>query len=157
MSGYIVIIFELISKLLIWLLDRLPGKKTNDPNVPNQTLRLVLQPRGAWWHMGLRNNKPVMQILAQWYVTNITTEPVIVTNGFIKKPKTETTLTLIKHPNKNVFGGFPILPRRTTQLMLDFWIQPPIYKENKSFKADIIIVDQFGNKHKVKNIEFKYK
>ena len=150
-------IFDLLSKFLGWLLDRLPGKKTNDPSIPNQTLRLVLQPRGAWWHMGLSKDKSAMQVVSQWYATNITTEQVIITNGFIRKPKTETVVPLIKHPNSNVFGGYPILPKKTTQLMLDFWIQPPLCKEGESFKADVIAVDQFGNEHKIKNVEFKYR
>lgn len=107
--------------------------------------------------MGLSKDKPAMQVVSQWYATNITTEQVVVTNGFIRKPKTETVMPLIKHPNSNVFGRYPILPRKTTQLMLDFWIQPPLHKEGESFKADVVILDQFGNEHEIKNVEFKYR
>jgi hypothetical protein len=144
-------------KILEKIVDKLPLKRKNAP--PKQTLRLVLQPRGAWWHMGAvdADKKPAMQVVCKWHVTNITTEQVVITTAFINKPKTEVILPLVKHPAENVYGGYPVLPKSTTELALDFWVQPPKCKEGETFKADVIVKDQFGNQHKIKGVEFKYR
>lgn len=77
--------------------------------------------------------------------------------AFIEKPKTEVALPAVQHPHTKFYGLYPILPRQTTRLLLDFWVQPPICKQNESFKADVVVLDQLGNKHRVKNTEFRYK
>lgn len=145
------------SKFLDKILDKVPFQRKNAP--PRKTLKLVLRPRGAWWHMGAVGNekKPAMQVVSEWYVTNITSQRVVITTAFIKKPKTEAVLPLIKHPVQNVYGGYPVLPNSTTELSLDFWVQPPRCKEGETFKADVVIKDQFDNEHKIKNVEFKYR
>jgi len=51
--------------------------------------------------------------------------------------------------------GYPILPERTSEVSASFWIQPPVRKEGEDFEATVVLVDQLGNKHKVKNVFFR--
>jgi hypothetical protein len=141
--------------ILIKIVDKLPFKRKD--SLPKRTLKLVLRPRGAWWHMGSVNKRPAMQVVCEWHVTNITSLPIIVTTAFIKKPKTETTLPLVQHPYKNVLGSYRISPKDTTLLMLDFWVEPPTCEEGEIFKATIVVKDQFNNEHQVKGVEFNYR
>lgn len=146
-----------VGAILVKLLDKLTFKR-ND-TLPKQTLKLVLQPHGAWWHMGAAGaeGKPAMQIVCDWHATNITSEKIIVTTAFIKRPRTEVAIPLVRHPHENIFGNYPIMPNSTSDLSLDFWIQAPVCKEGMPFKAMILVKDQFDNEHKIKDVVFEYR
>ncbi|MCU7795633.1 MAG: hypothetical protein KZQ75_00740 [Candidatus Thiodiazotropha sp. (ex Myrtea spinifera)] len=104
-----------------------------------------------WWHMGKTGDqKPGMQIVTYWYVTNTTDKPVNILNAYIKKPLTQG-LVLIKDVHSDYHGSYPIPPNTTTDLQADFWIAPPIGKEGKDLTVDIIFVDQYGQKRKLKH------
>jgi len=147
-------IIGVAGNVLIKILDKFSFQHKG---VPRHTLRLVLIPRGAWWHMGSSDGKPAMQIVCEWHVTNVTDIPIVVTTAFVKKPRAEATLPLVRHPRDNVFGSYRIAPKDTTRLALDFWVAPPACNEDETFKATIIVKDQFGNEHKVRSVEFKYR
>ena len=143
------------SKIFVKILEKLPFQRKNAP--PKRTLRLVLQPRGAWWHMGSVGQKPAMQVVCEWHATNLTDGPIVITTAFIKKPRTEATHPLVRHPYKNVFGSYRVQAKDTTKLILDFWVEPPVRKEGEAFKATVIVKDQFDNEHRIKDVEFKYR
>lgn len=144
-----------LGNIVVKVVDKLPFTKKS--TVPKQTLKFVLQPRGAWWHMGSVDGAPAMQTVCEWHATNITNEPIVITTAFIKKPKTEAMYPMTKHPRENAYGSYRVSPRDTTKLVLDFWINPPMRKEGEGFKATIVIKDQFNNEHKIKGVEFKYR
>lgn len=153
-------LFEAVlgSSVLVAIINKLPPFQRKRMT-PKKTLKFVLQQRGAWWGMGAmgQGKEPAMQVVGEWYVTNFTNEPVVVTTAHIKRPRTEATLPLLRHPQRNAYGGYPVAPKGTTKLTLDFWVQPPKLKANKDFKARIVVQDQFGNKHKLGKITFKYR
>ena len=43
-----------------------------------------------------------------------------------------------------------------SDLRFDFFVQPPVSEEGKPFKADVAIIDQFGNEHWLKGLKFPY-
>ena len=43
-----------------------------------------------------------------------------------------------------------------SELSFDFFVQPPVKEEGILFKADVAIIDQFGNEHWLKGLEFPY-
>jgi hypothetical protein len=43
-----------------------------------------------------------------------------------------------------------------TDLRFHFRVMPPVSEKGQSFKADIAIIDLFGNEHWIKGIEFPY-
>ena len=49
-----------------------------------------------------------------------------------------------------------ILQRSVSDLRFDFFVQPPVCEVGKPFKADVAIIDQFGNEHWLKGLEFQY-
>jgi hypothetical protein len=61
----------------------------------------------------------------------------------------------IRDPKDNIFGRYPILPGATTEVCTDFIVKPPILEEGQDFKTTVILIDQLGNEHKVKNVVFK--
>jgi hypothetical protein len=111
--------------------------------------------RSHWWHMGRAGDqKPAMQIVSYWYVTNRMDQPIKILNAYIKKPRTSGHISL-KDVHSVYHGSYPVPPRTTTDLHANFWIHPPFCKEGKDFKVDIVFVDQYGQKRMIKNVEFK--
>jgi hypothetical protein len=115
---------------------------------------ILLHQRQNWWHMGRTGDqKPAMQIVSYWYVTNTTDRPVNILNAYIKKPFTQGHV-LTKDVHSDYHGSYLIPPHATTDIHADFWITPPVCKEGKSLKVDIVFVDQFGQKRTIKNVVF---
>jgi hypothetical protein len=125
------------------------------PQVPRETIRAIPNVHETWWAMGSMNGKPTMQVVARWHVTNIINAPVFILRAFVLHPRTEAQMVLVRHPDRNVYGHYPIEPGATTEASTNFWIMPPIRKEGEHLKAAIVLVDQYGNEHKVNNVIFR--
>jgi len=123
------------------------------PKVPRETIRILPQMRGCWWGNGSVAGKPAMQVVGRWHVTNITGDNVRLLGARLLKPKTEGHV-LTRHPQENIYGSYPILPGETTEVDSDFWVIPPMRKEGEDFKTSVVLIDQYGNEHKIKNVIF---
>ena len=123
------------------------------PKVPRESIRVLPQIRGCRWSNGSVSGKPAMQVIGRWHVTNITGDNVLLLGAKIKKPKTEGH-ALTRHPRESIFGSYPILPGETTEVCSDFWIIPPMREEGEDFRTTVILTDQYGNEHKIKNVIF---
>jgi hypothetical protein len=139
-----------------WLRSkRIPGQ--NAIAIPTRTLRIVPQarPNALWWHMGSRGDVPVMQVVGDFLVTNVTTLAVMVPAVRLRKPKTLGFAT-VRASDSNLHGQHPIPPGGSSDLRFVLWVEPPVRKKGEIFRADIALVDQFGNEHWLKNLEFEY-
>jgi len=63
---------------------------------------------------------------------------------------------MCRKSGENIYGSYMIPDGATTDLSNDFWIIPPYKEKGQAFAADIAILDQFGNEHWIKNVEFPY-
>ena len=112
-------------------------------SIPRKTVQFISKMTGGYeghWGKGEVRGEPAMHVHSEWYATNVTDENVWILRAYLVKPRTES----------DMFGKFPILPGCPSEVSVDFWIQPPIRKEGESFKGQIVFIDQFNNKHKVK-------
>jgi hypothetical protein len=123
------------------------------PKVPRETIRALPQIHGCWWGNGSVSGKPAMQVVGKWYVTNITGDNVLLLGVRILKPRTEGHV-LTRHPRENIFGSYPILPGETTEVCSDFWIVPPTRKEGEDLTTSVVLIDQYDNEHRIKNVVF---
>lgn len=116
---------------------------------------IVPHQRENWWHMGKTGGqKPAMQVVGYWYVTNRTNRPITILNAHIRKPKTPGHV-MLKDVHSDYHGSYTVPPYTTTDLHADFWIVPPVCREGKDLKVDIIFIDQYGQKRKLRNVVFK--
>ncbi|MEQ8964876.1 MAG: hypothetical protein RID91_03555 [Azospirillaceae bacterium] len=114
---------------------------------------LVPHQRKHWWHMGRTGDqRPAMQVATYWHITNPTDQPIRVLSAFIARPKTDG-MVLVKDVNSNYFGSYSIPPGCTTELNADFWIVPPITKEGRHIVVDVVFIDQFNQRRKVKAVK----
>lgn len=114
---------------------------------------IVPHQRQNWWHMGRTGDqKPAMQVVSYWYITNPTDLPIRILNTCISRHRISGHVS-IKDINSEYHGSYPIPPHATTDLHADFWIHPPICKEGKDLKVDISFIDSFGQERRVKNVK----
>jgi len=145
------------SKVLNWIKNKIK-KEPNVFDIPKKTIIIVPIPysNATWWHMGSSRDKPAMQIVGGFTVTNITKYDILLTVAKMKKPKKSLGPVSVKDVNSQYHGNYPIPPGTTTNMTFDFWIIPPFKEKGENFTADIKILDQFGNEHLIKKVEFKY-
>lgn len=125
--------------------------------IPKKTIVLLPKaaPNTTWWHMGSSGDKPAMQIVGRLTVTNITKYNILLTLVKMRKPKALGHV-MCRKSGENIYGSYMIPNGATTDLSYDFWIIPPFKEKGQSFQADIAVLDQFGNEHWIKGIEFHY-
>jgi len=125
--------------------------------IPKKSIVILPTPysNDIWWHMGSSSGKPGMQIVGRFKVTNITKYNILLVAAKMKKPRILGHVD-VKDSKSNYHGSNMIPDGATTDMGFSFWIMPPVKKEKENFKADVAIIDQFGNEHWIKDIEFHY-
>jgi hypothetical protein len=148
-------------KVLLDLWHKLFPKKDDSTiylEIPKRTI--IIAPRSSnhntWWHMGSVANKPAMQVVGRFQVTNITKYAVILSAVKMKKPRYMGTV-MVTDSESDYHGMYQVPPGGFTDLSFDFWIVPPFKKQGDTFSSDVAVLDQFGNEHWIKNIIFKYR
>jgi len=102
------------------------------PKPPRKTLRPIVQDKFCWWSLGTSQAEPVMQIVSEWYITNISYGDVLICKVILRKPKTIGNIS-IRHPRRDMYGDYHIPPGNTTEALVDFWVKPPTKKEDEPF------------------------
>jgi hypothetical protein len=127
-------------------------------DLPPKTLLLMPVSRynALWWHLGTLEKQPAMQIVGDLNVTNISTFDVVVRGAKIRKHKAALSHAFVRQQGGDMYGQYPIPAGGITELRFDFFVQPPTREVGQLFKADIAIIDQFGNEHWLKDLEFRY-
>jgi len=124
------------------------------PKVPRETVRLTPQYRNNRWSLESSKGKPTMKVVCYLYITNVSDVDVLICEVSIRKPKTVGHI-IVSHPDQDIYGNYLIPPDCTTDARANFLIQPPICKEDDLLVVDIDFVDQFGNSHRVRKVEFR--
>jgi hypothetical protein len=127
-------------------------------DVPSKTMILipVARQNALWWHMGAMGDQPAMQIVGDLNVTNISKYNVVVMGAKLRKPKA-VGHAMVRAHDSNIYGQKHSIPQGgISDLRFDFFVQPPVNEKGKLFKADVAIIDQFGNEHWLKGLEFPY-
>ena len=125
--------------------------------------------RSCWWHMREMNGTPAMQIVADFYLTNIAQEHAVsVAKTFLVAYGRKWWIPFSLRVEGNVFvkhhvalGGtfekHSIPPGFTSEGIAAWWIQPPIKNIGKRLIARACVVDQFGNEHWSDVLSWKYR
>lgn len=151
------IVFGWFRKVWDWAYSLFKNKGSNGlVKVPKKTMILlpVSRPNAFWWHMGSTKKKPSMQIVGDLNVTNISEYGVYIRGVKLRKPKAVGHAT-VRAQGSNLHSSNHKIPSRAiSDLRFTFLVQPPVCKEGETFKGDVAIIDQFGNEHWLKKLEF---
>jgi len=108
--------------------------------------------------MAEMNGHPAMQVMADFYFTNISNHPVLLTGTFLvayfwtfglipRRRRVTTGHVLVRAPNSQLHGVYPVGPGGTTPGRADWYITPPVRKPGQRLRARAGFVDQFGNEY----------
>lgn len=134
--------------LKLWVLLRCK------PQVPRETLRMVQDTRSSHWSHGAISGEPATQICFDGHVTNISDRAAQVLRVEIPNPQTHATLALLSNMHDARRPQF-LKPNETAEIRAVFFVQPAVAVDGKPWTATLIFIDQYGNRHKVKNCVFR--
>ena len=149
-------------KFLFWIFDEWQKRKQHEGfSAPSETLRLATKMEGnCWWHMGKKGDEPTMQIVGSMFATNIASVPVRIPQvelryGCLGRKRVSGMVMVSRRPHENMHGMYDIPPHETRNMSFDFWVYPPVVKPTEPFTAhSVAFIDQFGNRHTVKRVQF---
>lgn len=122
--------------------------------MPRETLRIVQDFRGSFWAHRAMAGTPAMQVGFDGHITEISGRPGYVLRVEIAKPPTRSMMVSIR--NKHDAGRPQFLqPHETAEIRAVFFVQPVVAVDSKPWTATLIFIDQYGNKHKLKNCVFR--
>jgi hypothetical protein len=146
-------IIELLAVIWSFIRKLFGGKVKSDVqfDIPKKTIIVTPVPGhfNTWWHMGSWSGSPAMQVVGDFNVTNITKYNIFLCAAKMKKTKQ------LGHVTVKEFNEIP--PMRDSALRFHFFVFPPLKKEGENFTTDVAIIDQFGNEHWIKGIDFVYR
>ncbi|MFM0662914.1 hypothetical protein [Paraburkholderia sediminicola] len=151
-----------VSQAFKWCQACLTGKDRQS-GLPRKTVVAIPQPRfnALWWSMGKMGDKPMLQIIGDFNVTNIWTDDVRLLGATIQYrrwgflPHTERGDVNVQQQRGVYHGHYAISPNQTTSARVSFHFVP-VHAFKKRFTADLALVDQFGNEHWLHGLTFKH-
>jgi len=135
-----------------WIKGKWQSLTRYKQKLPKETIRAIPKDRSAWWSPGSVKGKPAMHVVSDWFITNVSSQDVLICAVKVRKPKASGDI-LVRNPYQNIYGTYRIPPNYTTDASIDFWIQPPIRQEGEELVAKFKIIDQLGNVHRTKKVK----
>jgi hypothetical protein len=135
-----------------WIKGKWQSLTRYKQKLPKETIRAIPKDRSAWWSPGSVKGKPAMHIVSDWFITNVSSQDVLICAVKVRKPKASGDI-LVRNPYQNIYGTYRIPPNYTTDASIDFWIQPPIRQEGEELVAKFKIIDQLGNVHRTQKVK----
>jgi hypothetical protein len=131
--------------MLGWL-----SKKLGDKASVDRSSTISFVPHRHRWNMGGVANEPAMQLMSDWWVTNRTETDVFVLRAelIFREGLRRTALNQMQPMDRGTAGAM-------NAIGLLFWIVPPIRREDEDFKARIVMIDNFNQRHDVGKVIFK--
>ena len=152
-------VFGWFAKAASWLVSLFKAKPSPALiDIPTKTMILVPVSRqnALWWHMGSMAGQPAMQIVGDLNITNVSKYGVVVMGARLRKPRA-VGHAFVREQTSGTYSSKSVVPQGgISDLRFDFFVQPPVKREGDSFMGDVAIIDQFGNEHWLKGLEFRY-
>ena len=153
-------IVGLIKGVWRWLKSRL----RDAGRVPQRTVVLVQMPQinALWWAEGSMGDRPMLQVVGDFNVTNIWSNDIKLAGAILKYKhclilsRTARGDAAVKDLQSVYSGTYPIPPNEMTWLRVSFHFRPKGKMPKGVFKASVAAIDQFGNHHWVSDLRFKH-
>ena len=95
-----------------------------------------------------------MHLRGAWHVTNLIDDPLLLLKAYLTRPRADALWFCVSLPDVRYGHRYPILPKQTGTVSVNFVLQPLPCKGIEDFKARVVLVDQFGKKHKTPTAVF---
>jgi len=136
---------------IAWLWLKATRKK---PRIPKETLKIVPEPSDCVWYNAPAENPNTAVFRARLYVTNIHARPTHILSCFHVQSGTYGDISrLIERQNQVI--KTTTLKRQETGIFFATFLSGRVYRPQRTYRATLILIDQYSNKHKVGKIFFK--
>lgn len=156
-----ILILLIISMLLLLAYIHHIRKQLNTARgrigIPNQTLTVIQrhEPSEYYWSLEKRNGKNTMYVSATFILTNHTDMNIRPSGATTKEGKGRGWVS-VRLDDARMYDWCDIPARQQAFADVEIRIASPVKKEGEVFISDVAILDQFGNEHWIKDIEFTY-
>lgn len=122
------------------------GRLRARPTVPRETLRIVQDVHNSLWGHATMSGTPAMEVCFDGHVTEISGRPTRVLRVEISKPQTASASTSISN-HYDARRPQVLQPHETADIRAVFFVQPVVGVDGKPWRATLIFIDQYGNRH----------
>lgn len=140
-----IVLFPILALLLVFYQQRRPKV---------ETIRVVQDMRSSCWGLAAVEGAPAMQIVFDAHVTDISGKPNRILRAEIAKPLTHAHMASIS-TNHDARRPQVLNPYETAELRALFFLKPVVGVNTKPWRATIVLIDQYGNRHAIKDCVFK--
>jgi hypothetical protein len=122
--------------------------------VPRGTIRITPQEGLQRWSEASVAGSRATTLDGRWRVANVLPDrEVLIVGARIDGYQAQHTYINTQHPERDIYSPEYLIPPLTiSKVMTDFYFVPPITRPGRDFKASLILIDQFGNEHKLKTV-----
>jgi hypothetical protein len=124
------------------------------PVVPSETLRIVQDVNQSFWGPAGYADTPAMQVVLDGHVTDTSGRRNRVLAAEIPKPLTHAMAVSLSN-NHDARREQALSPYECANLRVVFFVQPVVAKKGKPWQTSVIFIDQYGNRHRIKNCTFR--
>jgi hypothetical protein len=123
------------------------------PLVPSETLRIVQDVNASYWGDARVGDTPAMQVTLDGHVTNISEGPNRILRVDIPRPLTHANIVLVSN-NHDARRSQILSPHECAEIRVCFFVKPVVAEKGKPWRSPIIFIDQYGNRHRIKQCVF---
>jgi hypothetical protein len=124
------------------------------PIVPTETLRIVQDVNSCYWGEARSGETVGISPVFDGHVTNISDRPVRILRVDIPRPLTHSQILLVSN-NHDARRSQVLSPGECAEIRVSFFIAPPPVEKGNLWRSSLIFIDQYNNRHKIKNCVFK--
>ena len=155
-----------VLKFFDWIAHRKPLQTdAHLADIPKHTIRAAAHPQinALTWAEASFQDKPAMQVVGDFDVTNIWTDGVRLFSARLRYKlkwwrhyREHVTVPLVQSVRSTMSGSYAIPPKASTHVRLGFTFVERDRPPPCVLLADIVFVDQFGNEHWLRRQKFKH-
>jgi hypothetical protein len=157
----VIVVIGLLIAVLPWdfqLMQRAWSKTTGarfHPKREPMSLRFEQDARQSSWSATRFGSRAGTHLHGHWCVTNTSNRNVRLLKVRLHKQGTDFTNVFTQHPDRNVFGRYPIQPYALSEVVVDFTFFPPMGRGREPIIASVIFTDNYGDEHLLQSVRFR--
>jgi hypothetical protein len=157
----VLVVIGLLIAVLPWdfqLLQRAWSKTTGTRFHPKReppSLRFEQDERQSSWSATRFGSSAATHLHGHWFVTNTSNRNLRLLKARVHKHGVNFTNVFTQHPDRNVFGRYPIQPHALSEVVVDFTFFPPMGRGRDPIVASVIFTDNYGDEHLLQSVRFR--
>jgi hypothetical protein len=157
----VLVVIEFLIAVLPWgfqLMQRAWSKTTGarfHPKREPPSLRFEQDERQSSWSATRFGSRAGTHLHGHWFVTNTSNRNLRLLKARVHKHGADFTNVFTQHPDRNVFGRYPIQAHALSEVVMDFTFFSPMGRGREPIVASVIFTDNYGDEHLLQSVRFR--